>query len=60
MTPLNKLRCPQCGQEEVRRSRRSRLEHLLAIFRLYPYRCEVCDKRFFSFTRFLNLGELRG
>jgi hypothetical protein len=43
------LTCPRCHQPCVRRSHRKGVERWLLIFRLVPYRCMSCDRRFFWF-----------
>jgi len=44
------IRCPQCGKSLVRRSQRQGLpERLLSLMYLYPFRCQVCAKRFRAF-----------
>lgn len=42
--------CPQCKKDVVRRiRRRGQLEHLLSVFYLYPFRCQLCSRRFRAF-----------
>lgn len=42
--------CPQCQKDFVRRIRRQgQLEHLLSVFYLYPFRCQLCSRRFRAF-----------
>jgi predicted HAD superfamily Cof-like phosphohydrolase len=44
------IRCPQCGKSFVRRSQRQGLqEWLLSLMYLYPFRCQVCARRFRAF-----------
>jgi PilZ domain len=44
------LRCPRCGQQAARRSRRvGATDHVLSVFRLYPFRCQLCTTRFRAF-----------
>jgi PilZ domain len=44
------LRCPRCGQQAARRSRRaSAWDHVLSVFHLYPFRCQLCTTRFRAF-----------
>ncbi|OFV98344.1 MAG: hypothetical protein A3H28_17330 [Acidobacteria bacterium RIFCSPLOWO2_02_FULL_61_28] len=39
--------CPECGKEQVHRSRRRTLsDYLLSLAGLVPYRCHECDHRF--------------
>jgi hypothetical protein len=46
-----RLNCPECGQHAVLRYQcLSPLEHLLAVLRVYPFRCQVCSHRFLAFT----------
>ena len=41
------LRCPRCGRHHVRRAHRAgALERLLSAFAVYPFRCQVCGRRF--------------
>jgi hypothetical protein len=48
MTP----KCPWCGEAaKVRRSHRHPLDKLLGLFRIYPFRCERCDERFYRFWK---------
>lgn len=42
------LVCPRCGSEDVRRSRRRRVEHLVSWIGVLPYRCDACSRRFLS------------
>jgi hypothetical protein len=41
--------CPNCGSRKISKShRRSFYErHILSLFRVRPYRCDSCDKRFY-------------
>ena len=40
-------KCPACYEDYVRRVRRKGLiEHLLSQFYVYPFRCQLCGKRF--------------
>ncbi len=46
-------RCPDCGSHDVARSRRRGflLEPLLLLFfRLRPYRCRQCARRYFGYA----------
>jgi hypothetical protein len=44
------LRCPRCGQQAARRSRRvGARDHLLSVLHLYPFRCQLCTARFRAF-----------
>jgi len=53
------LRCPSCGSQNTRRSkRRLLLDPLYTIFGFLPYRCEDCNHRFFKFG-FLRRQERR-
>ena len=40
------LICPGCGSYDCTRSRRRKLEHLLSMFGILPWRCIACQKRF--------------
>jgi len=47
---VSMARCPRCHQESARRSRRSGVQdHLLALARFYPFRCQLCTTRFRAF-----------
>jgi hypothetical protein len=47
---LKKNFCPNCGSIYVNKSSRRRLTDLpFRLFRLRPYRCTICDVRFFAF-----------
>jgi hypothetical protein len=40
-------KCPECSGEFIRRvSRHGSLEHLLSVFYIYPFRCQLCGHRF--------------
>ena len=42
------LHCPRCGSRSIRISgRQNRMDRLLALFRLYRHRCELCRSRFY-------------
>jgi len=44
------LRCPRCGQQAARRSRRAGAwDHVLSVLHLYPFRCQLCTTRFRAF-----------
>ena len=44
---MGRPRCPMCHEDYVRRVRREGLgERLLSQFYLYPFRCQLCGKRF--------------
>jgi uncharacterized Zn finger protein len=44
--------CPQCGDSKTHRSHRHGVvEHVVSVFRIYPYRCEACGQRFFALKR---------
>jgi hypothetical protein len=43
--------CPQCWSLDTRPStRRHRLEYLLRVLLICPYRCRTCGKRFWRFA----------
>ena len=46
-------RCPNCGNEELRRSQmRGFVErHVLKAIGMHAYRCERCDRRYYGFHR---------
>jgi hypothetical protein len=41
--------CPKCRGTNIHRSRRHGPEYLMAFFLLRPFRCNDCEKRFWSF-----------
>ncbi len=44
---MGTLRCPKCSQPRVRRCpREGVLEHLLSAVYVYPFRCQLCARRF--------------
>ena len=43
------MKCPHCRSSDVRRSHRRGLEKLLSFFQIFPYRCEVCQRRVFIY-----------
>lgn len=44
---MGTLRCPKCSQPRVRRCpREGVLEHLLSAVYVYPFRCQLCTRRF--------------
>jgi len=44
------LRCPRCGKQAARRSRRAGVvDHVLSVLHLYPFRCQLCTTRFRAF-----------
>lgn len=44
--------CPHCGSSWICRSHRTLFfeRHFLHVFRLAPYRCDRCDRRFYLRT----------
>jgi uncharacterized protein with PIN domain len=41
--------CPSCGSKNVSRSaRRNLVEKAISLFRVLPYRCQDCRRRFFG------------
>ena len=51
--PMAQLKCPNCSREFVRRVARVGLrEHLASLFRIYPFKCQICGFRF----RFFQWG----
>jgi hypothetical protein len=45
------LTCPECGKAAVLRYQcLTALEHLLAVLKICPFRCQVCSHRFLAFT----------
>lgn len=46
------LRCPKCGRHIVRRSHRiGVVERLLSAVYVYPFRCQLCGRRFRALQR---------
>jgi hypothetical protein len=44
---VKQILCPKCGKDFVRRTlRRGAHEYLLSVVYVYPYRCQLCAKRF--------------
>lgn len=44
---VSMVRCPRCGQQAARRSRRAGVwDRLLGAFHVYPFRCQLCTTRF--------------
>ena len=44
------VRCPRCGQQAARRSRRAGIaDRLLGALHFYPFRCQLCTTRFRKF-----------
>jgi len=41
------IKCPKCHEIDVRRSHRRTLDFLLRAFGLVPFRCNVCEHRFY-------------
>ena len=39
-------RCPGCGAETIKRSRRKYADHILSLFGQKPFRCRSCGRRF--------------
>lgn len=41
--------CPHCGSREIHRSHAHGIieRHIVRAFRFYPYRCELCERRFY-------------
>jgi hypothetical protein len=53
-------RCPACGSTDVRRSRRrASVEALMLLFFFRPYRCRLCNWRFFGFLFPMKSGKKR-
>jgi predicted RNA-binding Zn-ribbon protein involved in translation (DUF1610 family) len=40
--------CPDCGETHVGRVKRHRLERLLSVLYVYPFRCRICGHRFLA------------
>jgi hypothetical protein len=44
---MTRPRCPQCRRDFTRRVERvGLLEHVLSVFYIYPFRCQLCGHRF--------------
>jgi hypothetical protein len=52
-------RCPKCGSESVKRSRRRGFVERVVLWflRVWPYRCEKCDTRNWDFTSSKNKNQ---
>gem|GEM_PF-3187852 len=51
------LKCPNCNGLVMRRSkRRGRLEWLLSVLQMYPYRCEICHRRFLALASLITVN----
>jgi predicted RNA-binding Zn-ribbon protein involved in translation (DUF1610 family) len=51
MLNTRRKKCPTCGKNFIHRShRQSRLDYLLSLVRLYPFRCVTCYHRFRAFV----------
>jgi transposase-like protein len=46
------MTCPRCRSGDIRRSRRRGLLEwlILRLLLVRPFRCAVCDRRFYAFT----------
>jgi len=54
------LTCPQCETQFVRRSRRRGfVEHVLSFILLFPFRCQLCTRRFLAFSGTIHHVPLR-
>jgi hypothetical protein len=45
------ITCPKCRETNIRRSHRRLLDFLLRSFGLVPFRCNICEHRFFRFRK---------
>ena len=46
--------CPKCRESNIRRSHRRLLDFLLRTIGMVPLRCNVCEHRFFWFSKELR------
>jgi len=54
------LTCPGCERQFVRRSRRHGVvEHVLSFILLFPFRCQLCTRRFLAFSGKIHHVPLR-
>lgn len=54
--------CPRCGRSQARRTSRGPGERLLSVFYIYPFRCQVCGRRFRALqwgVRYARLTDVR-
>ena len=55
--------CPRCGRSQARRTSRSGLgERFFSVFYVYPFRCQVCGRRFRAVqwgVRYARLTDVR-
>jgi hypothetical protein len=45
------ITCPKCRETNIRRSHRRLLDFLLRSIGLVPFRCNICEHRFFRFRK---------
>lgn len=45
------IRCPKCHEFNVRRSHRRMGDFFLRVIGLVPFRCNICDHRFYRFRK---------
>jgi uncharacterized membrane protein len=44
------MTCPKCGEARAHRSHRSGLkDRVYRLFRMTPYRCRACERRFYAY-----------
>ena len=44
------MTCPKCGEERAHRSHRSGVkDYFYRLFRMIPYRCRACGRRFYAY-----------
>jgi hypothetical protein len=45
------MKCPKCHESNIRRSHRRLMDYLLQTIGMIPYRCNVCEHRFYRFRK---------
>jgi len=50
------ITCPKCRESNVRRSRRRLFDFVLTSIGMIPFRCNVCEHRFFRFRKDIKAG----
>ena len=54
---MDKCRCLRCGNTHVKRSGRRLRDLPFRMFGLRPFRCSVCERRFYTYTQTLESPE---
>jgi len=45
------IKCPKCHEQNVRRSHRRFLDYIFSAIGMVPFRCNVCEHRFYRFRK---------